>query len=95
MKAALLKLQPKIHIENIWGSTIYNKEDLPFKPETELPHIYGRFREKGEGTKVRPLVPAPSKGELPFPKSLDKEISKATKFMPDLVKDLKYKKDEV
>jgi deoxyribodipyrimidine photo-lyase len=93
VKAALHKKDPKVHIESIWGSTIYHKDDLPFKP-SELPHIYGKFREKSEGTKVRELVPTPTKGSLPFPENPSKVILEASKFTADLVKDLGYKKEE-
>jgi hypothetical protein len=58
-----------INVKGLWGSTIYNIDDLPFKPE-DLPHIYGRFREKSEGTKVRNLLKTPEKNDLPFPKEL-------------------------
>jgi deoxyribodipyrimidine photo-lyase len=84
-----------VQIESIWGSTIYHIDDLPYKPATELPHIYGKFREKSEGTRVRALLPTPKKGELPFPKSPSAEIREASAFLPDLVKDLGFKKDEV
>ena len=68
---------------------------MPYKPATELPHIYGKFREKSEGTRVRALLPTPKKGELPFPKNPSKDIDAAAKFMPDLVKDFGYEKDQV
>jgi len=42
---------------------------------------------------VRPLVPTPTKGTLPTA-SETKLISEATMFMPDLVKHLKYSKEE-
>ena len=67
VKEALKKKMPKVQIESIWGSTIYHIDDLPYKAGTELPHIYGKFREKSEGTRVRALLPTPTKGQLPFP----------------------------
>lgn len=42
----------KIH--SVWGSTVYHIDDLGFSPE-DLPHIYGKFREKTSGVRVRPL----------------------------------------
>jgi deoxyribodipyrimidine photo-lyase len=84
-----------VKVESIWGSTIYNIDDLPFKAATELPHIYGRFREKSEGTRVRALLPTPKKGELPFVKNSTKDIDGAAKFIPDLVKDFGFTKEEV
>lgn len=79
----------------MWGSTLYHIDDLPFNPNDALPHIYGKFREKSEGTKVRALLPTPKKGELPFPEKLSKEIMEASKFLPDLTKDLGYTKEQV
>ena len=69
VKEAIKKKDPKIQIESIWGSTLYHLDDVPFKPEN-LPHIYGKFREKTDGTKVRALAPTPNKGDLPFPANL-------------------------
>lgn len=44
VKQALTAKDPKVKIQSIWGSTIYHIDDLPYKPATELPHVYGRFR---------------------------------------------------
>ena len=74
---------------------MYHIDDLPYKPKEELPHIYGKFREKSEGTKVRALLSAPKKGELTFPKDLGKESINATEYLPDLVKDLGFEKIDV
>lgn len=43
---------------------------------------------------VRALAPTPAKGDLPKAKS-DKVVTESASFMPDLVKDLKYKKEEI
>jgi len=67
VKQSLTAKDPKVKVHSIWGSTIYHIDDLPYKPATELPHVYGRFREKSEGTRVRALLPTPKKGELPIP----------------------------
>ena len=78
VKEAQKKKTPKVQIESIWGSTIYHIDDLPYKAATELPHIYGKFREKSEGTRIRALLPTPKKGELPFPGKPTKDIEAAT-----------------
>ena len=70
-------------IQSIWGSTIYHIDDIPFKPQ-DLPHIYGKFREKTAGTKVRSLLKKPEKGDLPFPKDTSKLIKEASEYMPKL-----------
>ena len=44
---------------------------------------------------MRALLPTPTKGQLPFPKSVTKDIEYASKYIPDLVKDMGYKKEEV
>ena len=92
-KAVKEALQGKAEVKSLWGSTLYNIEDLPFKP-AELPHIYGKFREKSEGVKVRKLVPTPKKNELPFPSKPSKIIQGASKFMPTL-KDFGFTKEEI
>jgi len=94
VKAALMKKDADVQIQSLWGSTIYHIDDLPYKPDTELPHIYGKFREKSQNVKVRALAPTPGKGDLPKAKA-DKVITESASFMPDLVKDLKYKKEEI
>lgn len=48
------KQNSKVSFEECWGLTIYHLDDLPFKYQ-ELPHIYGRFREKTSKTKIREL----------------------------------------
>lgn len=84
----------KAKIVDMWGSTIYHVDDLPFKPKEYLPHIYGKFREKSEGTRVREVLDTPKKGEIPFASKPGSIITKAIKFTPDLVKDLGYTKEE-
>lgn len=76
VKQAMKRKDQKVQIESIWGSTLYHIDDLPYKPQTDLPHLYGKFREKSEDTKVRALLPTAKKGELPFPKDLDKDLMK-------------------
>ncbi len=72
-------------IEEVWGSTLYHIDDLPYNPREHLPHVYGRFRTKGAGVKVRSLLDAPRKGELPFPEEESKLIDAAGTWTPSLI----------
>ena len=81
----------------MWGSCLHHIDDLPYDPKEYLPHIYGKFREKGAGVRVRGLVDTPAKGDMPYPNNLDKGIKNAEKFMPSLKDfgfDEKVKKDK-
>ena len=53
-------------LTSVWGLTLHHKDDMDYNPNEYLPHIYGKFRERNLAVKVRPLVPAPQQGELPF-----------------------------
>lgn len=57
-----------VSLESIWGSTLYNLNDLDFDPKEYLPHIYGKFREKNQSVRVRDLLPTPLKNQMPFMK---------------------------
>ena len=35
-----------VSLESIWGSTLYNLNDLDYNPSDWMPHVYGKFREK-------------------------------------------------
>ena len=67
VKMSLEKLGAKVR--SVWGSTLYHLEDLPYNPKEYLPHIYGKFREKSAGVKVREMLKTPLKGDLPYPKN--------------------------
>ena len=60
-------------MESVWGLTLHHIDDLDFNPNDYLPHIYGKFRERNVLVKVRPLLPTPKKGDLPFPASFPKD----------------------
>ena len=82
---------------SLWGSTLHHIDDMPYDPVEYMPHIYGNFRKKGEGLKVRDLLPTPEKGSLPFI-----DLSKASNvekthlaFMPSIEKDFGFDKAEV
>lgn len=46
-------------VESVWGSTLHHLDDMPYDPNEQLPHVYGRFRDKGSSVKVRELLPTP------------------------------------
>jgi hypothetical protein len=54
-------------IESVWGLTLHHLNDLDYDPNEYLPHIYGKFRERNLNVKVRPLLPTPTKNQMPFP----------------------------
>ena len=83
----------KAKIQTLWGSTLYHLEDLPFHP-VDLPHIYGKFRERTQEVKVRDLLPEPKKGDLPFIKSASKQLMQAASFLPDL-RDFGFSQEEI
>jgi len=47
---------------------------MDYDPEEYIPHIYGKFRERNALVKVRPLLPTPKKGDLPFVKESNEII---------------------
>ena len=47
---------------------------MDYDPEEYIPHIYGKFRERNALVKVRPLLPTPNKGDLPFVKESNEII---------------------
>ena len=81
----LQKLQgTNSEVRSVWGSTLYHRDDMPYNPATDLPHIYGRFRSTTEKVKVRELLNSPSKGDLPFTSDKTKDLVSAIKYMPTL-----------
>lgn len=79
---------------SLWGSTLHNIDDLPYKPLEYIPHVYGNFRKRGVDVKVRPLLPTPVKGDLPVPQNPSKVEIQAATFEPSL-EDFGFTKDEV
>ena len=69
---------------SLWGSTLHHIDDMPYKPLEYFPHIYGNFRKKGAEVEVRPLLPTPKKGELPFWRELSKQFLSSSKYEPEL-----------
>lgn len=66
-----------------WGLSLYHISDLPFKVQ-DLPHIYGKFRERTREIKVRQPFDAPKKNELPFLKDLNREFKMYIEYEPKL-----------
>jgi len=56
-------------LQKIWGSTLYNPEDLPFNGQAlGMPDVFTPFRNKVEkNCKIGKPLPSPSKGSLSVP----------------------------
>lgn len=91
------KLPKGTDFVNIWGSTLHHIDDLPYDPVEYFPHIYGNFRKRGDGVKVRELLPSPKKGELPMVDNhiLSKTEKNALVYMPSIEKDFGFSKQEL
>jgi len=49
-----------INVQEIWGSTMYHTQDLPFKSRAAIPDTYTQFRKEVESkSKVRPVLAMP------------------------------------
>ncbi|KAK2512646.1 cryptochrome DASH-like protein, partial [Columba guinea] len=49
--------QHGVKIQTFWGSTLYHRDDLPFRPIARLPDVYTHFRKAVESeAKVRPTL---------------------------------------
>ncbi|XP_058688554.1 cryptochrome DASH-like isoform X2 [Poecile atricapillus] len=49
--------QHGVKIQTFWGSTLYHRDDLPFRPIDRLPDVYTHFRKALEsGARVRPTL---------------------------------------
>ncbi|XP_069067166.1 cryptochrome DASH-like [Pleurodeles waltl] len=61
----------RIQIQTFWGSTLYHRDDLPFRHISGLPDVYTQFRKAVESQgSVRPTLQMP--GKLPpLPPGLD------------------------
>ena len=81
----------------IWGSTLHHIDDLPYDPVQYFPHTYGFMRKKQVNCVVRPLFDTPESGSMPFINlaEADEHERVASEFMPDLVRDLGFTKEEV
>jgi len=72
---------------NLWGSHLYNPEDMPESIFDKFPNSYTVFRNKTKDVGVRPVLASPVQGQLPLPAggSLPEAAQAALKFTPDLV----------
>jgi len=67
---AALRKNCGVNIKSFWGSTMYHKDDVPFK-RGQVPDVYSEFRRKVESqARVRPLVDVPSQLK-PLPQGLE------------------------
>ena len=86
MRKEILKADAKVNFMKIWGSTLHHIDDLPYDPFEYYPHTYGVSRKKEVDVKVRPMLPSPEDGELPFLNLAKTEpfAKDASDFLPDL-----------
>ncbi|KAM5157863.1 cryptochrome DASH [Mantella aurantiaca] len=60
-----------VKVQSIWGSTLYHRDDLPFRHISSLPDVYTQFRKAVETQcKVRPTNQMPEQLKS-FPEGLD------------------------
>lgn len=83
-----------VKMESVWGLTLHHKDDLDYDPNEYLPHIYGRFRDRNALVKVRPELPSPAKGELPYTSSPNAVAKNAKDYLPTL-SDFGFSKAEI
>ena len=78
-------------LDKIWGSTLYHKDDLPFRSDaSDLPDVFTPFRNKVESkSEPREPVPPPAKGALPVPS----DMTEAFAFEPT-VADLPFANED-
>lgn len=88
-------------LETVWGSTMYDIEDLPYNHEdgtlSDLPDTFTPFRNKVEKTcQIRSPFAAPNSLKLPFAKDSSEyqSIAPHLSFMPTL-KDLGYSPEQI
>jgi len=61
-----------IKVTEIWGSTLYNLADLPFRSPQSVPDTFTQFRKEVESKgKVRQLLEIPPAGLKPLPAGLE------------------------
>ncbi|KAM8967610.1 cryptochrome DASH-like [Pelodytes ibericus] len=60
-----------VQVQSFWGSTLYHRDDLPFRHISSLPDVYTQFRKAVEAQcKVRPTLPTPDRLR-PLPAGLE------------------------
>ncbi|XP_053121667.1 cryptochrome DASH-like [Hemicordylus capensis] len=78
VEKALLQVcsEQGVAVQNFWGSTLYHRDDLPFKPIARLPDVYTQFRKAVESQamvrpplkmadQMKPLPPGVDEGQIP------------------------------
>ena len=91
------KVYKNINMVGLWGSTLHHVDDLSYDPFVWYPHIFGIAMRKQADVKVRPLIPTPTSGSLPFI-DLEKvpEFQKdAAEYLPNLNTDLGFTFEEI
>jgi deoxyribodipyrimidine photo-lyase len=97
LRSAITQHHPKATLQAIWGSTMYNLEDLPFKDGPfGIPDTFTPFRNKVEKTcKIGMPLPVPAKGELALANvNIDGLTKCSLDYMPTL-EELGYTKEQV
>jgi deoxyribodipyrimidine photo-lyase len=97
LRAALTKHNPKASLQTIWGSTLYNLEDLPFKDgPLGIPDTFTPFRNKVEKTcAIGVPLPVPNKGDLALTKvDIDGMAKCSLTYLPSL-EELGYTSEDI
>jgi len=100
IRSAVKKHSSKGKLEVVWGSTMYELEDLPFHEDLhDLPSTFTPFRNKVEKKcKIPPPKPTPSKAKLVLTEGVHDLFADGTSysfgFMPTLA-DLGYTEEQI
>ena len=60
-----------IEVQTVWGSTINHIDDLSYNPREKCPWSFTQLNKEHAKINVRPLVPPPPSGSIPFPSEAD------------------------
>jgi deoxyribodipyrimidine photo-lyase len=97
VQAAIQAHSSQVKVDQIWGSTMYELEDLPFDDQLQMmPDVFTPFRNKVEkNCKIGIPLPPPEKIPLPSSESTAyKLIEPYLSSMPSL-KDLAYTQEQI
>jgi deoxyribodipyrimidine photo-lyase len=99
VRNAITSIHPRATLTKVWGSTLYNKDDLPFADGPfGIPDTFTPFRTKVESKcSIGKPLPVPSKGDLKISDQMKASSSMekcSLLYMPTL-QDLGYTKEEV
>lgn len=73
-----------VSVRSVWGSTINHIDDLPYNPTEYVPWNFTSLKGKHAGIEVKPILPPPTSGSLPFPGDPDAYIQHAAGYLPTL-----------